>query len=147
MTINNRTHQEDIYAMRNQHQNLNPVSKTAIQALQLLKTTPSVHAVEPDGNFRKEFSTLFTGLGLLDSHKIRLRQDTIPVCLYTHRRVAYPLLPQVKKQLQALLQSGVISQVTEPTERCSGMVVVPKSSGDLRVCVNLTPLKNQSCSL
>ena len=107
LTIKNRTHQEDIYVMRNQHKNL--LSKTAIQALQLLKSTPSVYAVEPDINFRKEFPTLFTGLGLLkDPYKICLRQDAIPVCLYTPRRVPYPLLPQVKEQLQAMLQSGVI---------------------------------------
>ena len=123
------------------NQNKNHLSKTAIQALQLLKTTSSVYAVEPATNFRNEFPALFKGLGLLqEPYRIRLRQDATPVCLYTPRRVPHPLLPKVKEQLQTMIQSKVISQVNEPTEWCSGMVVVPKSSGDLRICVDLTPL-------
>ena len=37
----------------------------------------------------------------------------------------------------------MISKVTEPTEWCAGMVVVPKKSGKVRICVDLKPL-NQS---
>ena len=40
-------------------------------------------------------------------------------------------------------KAGVISKVIEPTEWCAGMVVVPKKSGKLRICVDLKPL-NQS---
>ena len=139
LTIDNRIHREDVYVMKNQNKNL--LSKTAIQALQLLKTTSSVYAVEPATNFRNEFPAPFKGLGLLqEPYRIRLRQDATPVCLYTPRRVPHPLLPKVKKQLQEMIQSEVISQVNEATEWCSGMVVVPKSSGDLRICVDLTPL-------
>ena len=35
---------------------------------------------------------------------------------------------------------GVISKVDEPTPWCTGMVVVPKKSGNVRICVNLKPL-------
>ena len=35
---------------------------------------------------------------------------------------------------------GVISKVTEPTPWCAGMVIVPKRSGDVRICVDLKPL-------
>ena len=35
---------------------------------------------------------------------------------------------------------GVISKVTEPTPWCAGMVVVPKRSGDVRICVDLKAL-------
>ena len=34
----------------------------------------------------------------------------------------------------------VISKVTGPSEWCAGMVVVPKRSGDVRICVDLKPL-------
>ena len=35
---------------------------------------------------------------------------------------------------------GVISKVDEPTPWCAGMVVVPKKSGAIRICVDLKPL-------
>ena len=35
---------------------------------------------------------------------------------------------------------GVISRVNQPTEWCAGMVVVPKASGKVRICVDLTKL-------
>lgn len=35
---------------------------------------------------------------------------------------------------------GVISPVQEPTDWCSGMVVVPKTNGKVRICVDLTKL-------
>ena len=40
---------------------------------------------------------------------------------------------------------GVISKVTEPTEWCAGMVVVPKPGGKVRICVDLTKLNTKVC--
>lgn len=35
---------------------------------------------------------------------------------------------------------GVISKIDTPTDWCAGMVVVPKWSGEVRICVDLKPL-------
>ena len=83
------------------HQSKNLLSKTAIQALQLLKPDSVVHNMEKTPNFRKEFPELFTGLGVLkEPYKIPLKDDAIPVCIYTPRRVPHPLLPKVKSQFE-----------------------------------------------
>ena len=37
-------------------------------------------------------------------------------------------------------QNGVIAKVNQPTEWCSGMVVVPKANSKVRICVDLTRL-------
>ncbi len=37
-------------------------------------------------------------------------------------------------------KEGVISKVSEPTPWCAGLVVVPKKSGSVRLCVDLKPL-------
>ena len=37
-------------------------------------------------------------------------------------------------------QLGVIEKVEQPTSWCSGMVVVPKANGKVRICVDLTRL-------
>ena len=41
-----------------------------------------------------------------------------------------------------MLHLGVISRVVEPTQWCAPMVVVPKPSGDVRICVDLTKTEN-----
>ena len=126
--------------MKNQMTNL--LYRTAIQALDLLTPASTVYVVEPSNDFKAEFPKVFQGLGLLkEEYKIPFRDNTTPICLYTPRRVPHLLLPKVKAQLEKMEKSGVISPVTEPTEWCSGMVVVvPKPSGDVRICVDLTPL-------
>ena len=39
-----------------------------------------------------------------------------------------------------MLEMGVIKRVDEPTDWCAPMVVVPKPSGEVRICVDLTKL-------
>ena len=51
-----------------------------------------------------------------------------------------PLLPLVEAELQRMLQLGVIKKVEQPNEWCSGMVVAPKASGNVQICVDLTKL-------
>ena len=35
---------------------------------------------------------------------------------------------------------GVIKKITEPSEWCAGIVIVPKSTGAVRICIDLKPL-------
>ena len=94
----------------------------------------------------KRFSHLFCGLGKLkDNYTIKLRKDAQPFSLTTPRRIALPLLPKVKAELQRMEDLGVISKVKEPTEWCAGMVVVPKANGKVRICVDLTKLNESVC--
>ena len=51
-----------------------------------------------------------------------------------------PLRPKVEEELARMEEMGVISKVNEPTPWCAGMVVVPKRSGSIRICVDLKPL-------
>ena len=39
-----------------------------------------------------------------------------------------------------MLEMGVIKRVDEPTDWCTPMFVVPKPSGEVRICVDLTKL-------
>ena len=73
-------------------------------------------------------------------HHINLRDNARPICLYAPRKVPHPLLPRVEEDLRRMDQQGVISKVTQPTDWCSGMVVVPKANGRVRICVDLTHL-------
>ena len=57
--------------------------------------------------------------------------------LSTPRRVSVPLMPAVQEELKHMEEMGVISRVDEPTDWCAGMVVVPKSNNQVRICVIL----------
>ena len=88
--------------------------------------------------WKEQFPTVFSGLGNLDeAYEIQLKPDTKPFSLYTARHVPLPLRPKVLRELEQMEASGVISKVDQATPWCAGMVVVPKKSGDIRICVDL----------
>ena len=98
-------------------------------------------------NDGESYPQLFEGLGELEtSYKIELQANAEPYAVQYPRRVAVPLLPKVqkksgvKKELDRLETLGVIKRVTEPTEWCAPIVVVPKENDKVRLCVDYTHL-------
>ena len=81
-----------------------------------------------------------TGLMKTSPVKIELRSDAMPCCLYTARNVPFPMTDAVKKELDRMVASNVIRPVTTPSEWCAPMVPVPKSNGQVRICVDLQRL-------
>ena len=93
-----------------------------------------------------QYPNQFKGLGKLEGeYTIRLREGACSFALMTPRRVAIPLLPRVKAELERMVQLGVISLVEDPTEWCAGMVVAQKANGSVRICVDLTRLNESVC--
>ena len=45
-----------------------------------------------------------------------------------------------KKPLDVVERLGVISKADVPTDWCTGMVVVPKKNGNVRICIDVKPL-------
>ena len=58
----------------------------------------------------------------------------------TPRNIPIPLRAKVQTELQRMESLGVKSPVEEPTSWCAAMVVVPKDSGVVQICVDLKPL-------
>ena len=73
-------------------------------------------------------------------YDIQLRPDAKPRAIFTPSHIPLPLRTQVADELNRMEEAGVISKVTQPTPWCAGMVVVPKKSGKVRICVDLKPL-------
>ena len=112
----------------------------AIKALDLIQVVRAVCSEK----FENKYKDHFTGLGNLgEPYRIKLRAGAKPIALTTARHVPIPLLEKVRVELQNMESSRIISHVEEPTEWCSGMVVVPKSDGPIRICVDL-PKLNES---
>ncbi|XP_048236436.1 uncharacterized protein LOC125371759 [Haliotis rufescens] len=127
--------EQNIYVARGLTRSL--LGRPAIQALNLVSRIDSVVG----DKWKDMFPKLFTGLGKMEGeYTIKLKEDAKPFSISTPRRVPLPLMKKVKQELQSMESSGVISKVDCPTDWCAGMVVVPKSSEKVRICVDLTKL-------
>ena len=117
-----------------------------IQALNLVSRIEVVQTNSERERVIHNFPELFTGLGTIEGeYHIKLKPNTNPFVLTTPRRIAVPLQPIVKAELQRMEKMGVIRKVQEATEWCSGIVVVPKPNGQVRICVDLTRLNESVC--
>ena len=133
---NKYSSQENVFVVRGLKMNL--LRLPAITSLRLISTT---FALQSAGNIPSQFPKAFTGFGTMgDEYVIKLKEGAVPYALYTPRNVAFPLKSKVKEELLRMERLGVISEITEPTPWCAGMVVVPKTSWACRICVDLKPL-------
>jgi transposase InsO family protein len=132
---------QPIYVLHNVKHNL--LGLPAIRELQVLSQIHTVsQPVHEPTHIPDQFPLLFKGLGTFKggSYTIQLKPDAKPFALYTPRNVPIPLRDKVREELSRMQALGVISPVEEPTEWCAGMVVVPKSSGAVRICVDFRSL-------
>ena len=68
-------------------------------------------------------------------HDMKIREEVRP-SIVPPRKIAHALKAKVKRKLDEMVASGIISPVEEPTEWVSGMVVVEKTNGDVRICID-----------
>ena len=134
LTLNETCSEQPVYVVKNITKNL--LGLPAIKALSLLSHVESV-----DKNIVSLYSSLFTGLGTFtQEYKIQLKANAQPFALNTPRNIPLALRPKVHAELERMEGLGVISRVREPTPWCAAMVVVPKPSGAVRICVDMKPL-------
>ena len=56
------------------------------------------------------------------------------------RRIPFALQAKVKRQIAELVERGVLTPETEPTEWVSQMALAEKANGDIRICIDPAPL-------
>ena len=85
----------------------------------------------------EEFKDVFDGLGCIQGtkHHIRINRSQTPV-INTPRKVPVVLRRKVKEELKRMEQMDVVERVHEPTDWVNSMVIVTKSNGKLRICID-----------
>ena len=115
----------------------------AITALQLIDgiNTTHINTCDTASAIFAKYPEFFNGLGNMgEPYVIKLEESAVPYSLFTPRNVPIPLRGKVQEELVHMEVAGVISRIDKPTPWCAGMVVVPKSNGAVRICVDLKPL-------
>ena len=128
--VGERTAMGELYVIDKAPTNL--LGAPEIDALGLI---PKVYNVKIEEKFPKLYQTLGK---LPEKYKIKLRDDAVPYALSVPRKLPIGLRVATEKELKRMEGLGVIERVQEPREWCAGMVVAPKTSGDVRICVDLT---------
>ena len=76
-----------------------------------------------------------------ETFHISLTDDVRPFCVTTPRTIPFAYQDKLKQEIDLLVDQGIITPVTEPTEWCAPIVVAPKKNSDrIRMCVDLSKL-------
>ena len=111
-----------------------------------LTTATSPGATKPtpkpscDADAKKElliqYEDCFKGVGCFPGEFHITLDPTVPPVIHPPRRVPEALREPLKKELDALVQQGIIIKVDEPTDWVNSLVCVAKSNGTLRLCLD-----------
>lgn len=80
-----------------------------------------------------------TTLGDLGEATLHI-DDSVPPKVLPCRKIPIALQDKVKEELNKLVDRGVLSPVSEPTNWVSQMAIVHKNNGKLRICIDPQPL-------
>ena len=86
----------------------------------------------------QKYPELFEGLGKLDNYQVKIHiDDTVTPVAQTTRRIPFSLRDKLEQKLVELEETDVIERVEGPTPWVSPAVIVPKPSGDIRLCIDM----------
>lgn len=129
----------DVYVIKGLTRPL--LGRPVLEPLGVVRRIYNLSRGDKSGVWREKFPELFEGLGTMPGeYSISLREGALPFSVGVPRRVPLPLLPEVKLELERMEKEGVVKKVVEPTDWCAPMVVVPKSSGRVRITTDFTAL-------
>ena len=113
-----------IHAMHTGHHTSNPLPT----ADQIMEEFPSVF----DGQVRTMPGEQF---------HIALTKDAHPFCVTIPRSIPFAYREKLKQEIDLLIDQGIITPVTDPTDWCALIVVAPKKGTDrIHMCMDLSKL-------
>ena len=83
-----------------------------------------------------QYKDCFEGIGCFKGEFHITLDPEVPPVIHPPRRVPEALREPLKKELESLVQQGIITTVDEPTDWVNLLVCVTKSNGTLRLCLD-----------
>ena len=100
-------------------------------------TVTDVNKDSPE-SLQEEFECLYGGIGRLRNKIVKLHVDPdITLRQQPHRWIPFHVRGDARKELERLERLDIIERVERPTPWISPIVVVPKKSGEVRICVDM----------
>ena len=114
--------------------------RQAAPQLGLLRVVPQVssinHEVSPQA-LRQQYPNTFDGVRKLTMQQKISINDTIKPVAQSPRPILFHVRKQVSAKLDELERLDIIEKVLGPTTCVSPLVVVSKSSSEIRICVDI----------
>ena len=129
------------FQVLNNVKNVNVLGRSDSVNFGLVARVHSVQTGTAAEKFVQKYSDVFNDkIGCIPGeYDIKLKETREKV-IHPPRPVPAPISDQVKKELDFLEKSGIITKVNEPTEYVNPMVCIRKPSGRVRICIDPTDL-------
>ena len=116
----------------------------ACEKLRLIQRNPTINKeiniVMNEDNMIKDligqYDDIFNGLGKMPGKCHIDVKESVPPVVHAARKVPYSMKNKLKVELDRLEQMEVIEKVTHPTDWVNNLVVIEKSNGNIRVCLD-----------
>ena len=104
--------------------------------LWLVKMVHAVNTKDIKSNILKSHPQLIDGSGSLPGVHTIVLQDDAAGAIHAPCRVAIAKRTELKRELDRQVQQGFLAKVTEPTGWANSLVIVEKSNGQMRLCID-----------
>ena len=85
-----------------------------------------------------KYPELCDGIGKLKNYQATIHVDPEVQPIAQHaRRIPFSMRKKLEEKIQAMINDDIIEEVKGPTPWVSPLVIVPKPSGDIRICVDM----------
>ena len=96
--------------------------------------------IQPTTLINEEFSDCFGEISCLPRvHHIEIIDDVKPV-ISSVRKIPFALKPKLKTELKRMFNLEIIEPVEKPIDWFNALVIVSKTNGDRRICLDPRPL-------